>query len=325
MNTFLWFGAATVFAANCTCPQAADTVRDYPGKPIRFVVPFSPGSGSDIVARLIGPKLYESWGQQVVVDNRPSGGGIVAGGIVAAAAPDGHTIMLTSSQFAGAAALYDKLPYDPLKDLTGVAQVGSTPLLLVVAPGLGVKSVRELIALAKQKPGNLTFGSSGIASGTHYAGELFKLAAGIDIVHVPYKGVPEVLTDVMTGRIQYAAMPVLPSMPLVRSGRLLALGVTSAQRVPVLPETPTIAEAALPGFECDGWYGVFVPSRTPRAIVATLAQELSRILQLPDVKERYESQGAIAKATTPEAFGRMVRNEIALRGKVFRAAGAKPD
>lgn len=316
---FDWLAAVLLLSA-----QAAPA-QTYPSRPIRAIVPFSPGSASDIVARLIGPKLQESWGQQVVVDNRPSGGGIVAGGIVAAAAPDGHTIMITSSQFAGAAALYDKLPYDPLQDFTAVAQTGSTPFLLLVAPGLGVKSVSELIALAKQKPGYLTFGSSGIASGTHYAGELFKLAAGIDVVHVPYKGVPEVLTDVMTGRIQYAAMPVLPSMPLVRSGRLLALGVMSAQRVSVLPEAPTIAEAALPGFECDGWYGVFVPSRTPRAIVTRLAQELSRILQLPDVKERYESQGAIAKSTTPEAFGQMVRDEIALRTKVFRAARAKPD
>jgi tripartite-type tricarboxylate transporter receptor subunit TctC len=232
-NRFYWLAPVVLLLSAQAAPA-----QTYPSRPIRAIVPFSPGSGSDIVARLIGPKLYESWGQQVVVDNRPSGGGIVAGGIVAAAAPDGHTIMITSSQFAGTVALYDKLPYDPLKDFTGVAQVGSTPFLLVVAPGLGV---------------------------------------------------------------------------------------TSAQPVPVLPEAPTIAEAALPGFECDGWYGVFVPSRTPRAVVTRLAQELSRILQLPEVKERYESQGAIAKSTTPEEFGRMVRDEIALRTKVFRAAGAKPD
>ena len=206
-RVLLLAGAALPVAA----PAAA---QPFPNKPIRMVVPFTPGSASDILARLIAPKLLESWGQQVVVDDRPSAGGTVAGAIVAGATPDGHTLMLTSSGFAGAAALYAKLPYDTLKDFAGITQVASTPLLLVVAPNLGVKNVKELIALAQQKPGQINFGSSGIGSGTHFAGELFKLTAHIDVVHVPYRGTPEALTDTMAGRVQFFLSPVLPSMAL---------------------------------------------------------------------------------------------------------------
>jgi tripartite-type tricarboxylate transporter receptor subunit TctC len=297
----------------------------YPTKPIRMVVPFTPGSATDILARLIGPKLLETWGQQVVVDNRPSAGGTVAGSIVAAATPDGHTLMLTSSAFAGSAALYTKLPYDTLKDFAGITQIASTPLMLVVAPNLGVKGVKELIALAQQKPGQINFGSSGIGSGTHYAGELFKLAAGINVVHVPYKGTPEAITDTMAGRIQYFLSPVLPSMTLVKSGRLLALAVTTKERLPLVPEVPTIAEAAIPGFEYDGWYGLVAPAKTARIIVNALSKEVGRILRLPDVSERIASQGATPKPTTPEGFDALVRSEIVMRGKVFKASGAKAE
>jgi tripartite-type tricarboxylate transporter receptor subunit TctC len=311
--------AMLVVAACASCAAAAD----YPSHPIRMIVPFTPGSASDMLARMIGPKLYETWGQQVVIDNRPSAGGTVAGGIVASAAPDGHTLMLTSSGFAGAAALYDKLPYDPLKDFTGVTLVAVTPLIIVVSPNLGVKSVKELIAAAQQKPGHLNFGSSGIGSGTHFGGELFKLAAKINVTHVPYRGTPEALTDTMSGRIQFFVSPVLPAMALVRGGRLLALGVTSSQRLPMIPDVPTIAEAAIPGFEYDGWYGVFAPARTPRAIVNKVSVEVGRILKLPEVQERITREGAAPKPMTPEQFDRMVRDEIVMRGKVFKAAGAK--
>src|SRR5258706_4149259 len=304
---------------------ASAAAQPYPNKPIRMVVPFTSGSASDILARLIAPKLLESWGQQVVVDDRPSAGGTVAGAIVAGATPDGHTLMLTSSGFAGAAALYAKLPYDTLKDFAGITQVASTPLLLVVAPNLGVKSVKELIALAQQKPGQINFGSSGIGSGTHFAGELFKLTARIEVVHVPYRGTPEALTDTMAGRVQFFLSPVLPSMALVKSGRVLALGVTTKDRLAMLPDVPTIAEAALPGFDYDGWYGLVAPARTPRVIINALSREVGRILRLPDVTEPIASHGATPRPTTPQQFERFVRDDIVLRSRVFKASGAKAE
>ena len=303
--------------------RAPDAAPSYPNKPIRMIVPFTAGSATDFLARVIGPKMLETWGQQVIVDNRPSAGGIVAGEIVAHAVPDGHTLMLNSSAFAGSAALYSKLPFDPIKDFAGVSQIGGTAVMLVAAPSLGVKSLKELIALAKQKPGQLNFGSSGIGSGTHYAGELFMLAAGIKAVHVPYKGTPEVVADTIAGRLHYSIVAMPPSVALVRSGRLLGLAVTTAARQPSVPDVPTMAEAALPGFEYDGWFGVFAPGRTPRAIVNKLSTETARILGLSDVREQILNNGVTPKSSTPEAFDKLVRSEIAMRAKIFKAAGAK--
>jgi tripartite-type tricarboxylate transporter receptor subunit TctC len=314
-------------ALGCACLLfcAVAVAQDYPHKPIRMVVPFTPGSATDVVARLLAPRLVESWGQPVVVDNRPSAGGTVAGAIVAGAPADGHTLMLASAVFAGSAALYPNLPYDTLKDFAGVTQVGSTPMLIATAPSLGLKNLRDLIALAQQKPGQVNFGSSGIGSGTHVGGEFFKLAANINIVHVPYKGTPEALNDTIAGRIQCVVTSVVPAIPLVRSGRLQALAITTRDRLPALAEVPTVAEAALPGFHYDGWYGLIAPARTPRAVINKLSLEVGRILRLPDVAERLASQGATARPTTPEEFDLMVRNEIAIRGKVLKAAGAKAE
>ena len=310
-------------AAVCLAAAQFSAAQTFPTRPMRVIVPFSAGSASDLLSRMIGPKLIESWGQQVIVENRPSAGGTVAGGIVAGSNPDGHTLMLTSSAFAGSAALYDKLPYDSVKDFSGVTQVASTSLLLVVAQGIGVKSAKELIALAKQKPGSVTYGSSGVGSGTHYGGELFRLAAGIDVVHIPYKGVPEALNDVIGGRIQFVMTPVLAAAPMVKAGRLIAVGVTAKERLASLPEVPTLAEAALPGFEYDGWFGVLVPSRTPRPVVNKLSGEIGRILRTKEVSERIDSTGALAKPSTPEEFDKLVRSEIVMRTKVFKAAGTK--
>jgi tripartite-type tricarboxylate transporter receptor subunit TctC len=296
---------------------------EYPTRPIRVIVPFTPGSASDLLARMIGPKVAEAWGQQVVVDNRPSAGGTVAASIVATSAPDGHTLMLTSSAFAGAAALYDKLPYDSIRDFRGVSLVAQTALALVVSPTLGPKSVKELIALAQQKPGQLNFGSSGIGSGTHYGGELFNLAAGIKAVHVPYRGTPEVITDTISGRMHYAMSPLLAAVPHVRGGRLMAVGVTSPQRLPMIPDVPTIAEAALPGFEYQGWFGVIAPARVPRVLIDRLSREIVRIIALPDIQERISRDGSMPKSSTPAEFDKLIRDEIATRTKVFKAAGAK--
>lgn len=295
----------------------------YPARPIRMIVPFTPGSATDIIARLIGPRLTESWGRPVVVDNRAGAGGIVAADIVAVADPDGHTLMVVGSGFAGSAALNSKLPYDSIEDFAGVTQILTTPLVLVVPPALGVKTVKELIALARQESRQINFGSAGLGSGTHYGAELFKLAAGINAVHVPYRGSPQALTDTMSGRVQFFMSPILPGVPLIRSGKLVALGVTTRERALPLPDVPTIAEAALPDFEYQGWGGLLAPGKTPRAIVQFISREVGRILELPEITKEIANQGATAKPSTPEAFDELIRSEIASRRKVWKAAGVR--
>lgn len=295
----------------------------FPNRPLRIVVPFTAGSGTDVIARIVMPQLQERWGKQVVTDNRPSAGGIIACTIVAEAPPDGHTLMVTGSNFAGSAALYSKLPFDPVRDFAGITQIGSTPLVLVVAPSLGVKTARDFVAMAKAKPGQLNFGSTGLGSGPHYGAALFNLTAGINAVHVPYRGSPESLTDLMSGRLQYILTPVLAVTPLIKSGRLIALGVTTTYRAQALPDVPTLGESALPGFYYQGWYGVLAPAKTPRAVVNLLAKEITQIVARPDTQARIADQGAIAKSSSPEAFDKLVHEEIATRKKVWAAAGVK--
>jgi tripartite-type tricarboxylate transporter receptor subunit TctC len=316
--------ALLLAAAATAAAQAADTAPAYPTRPIRIVVPFTPGSATDIIARVVSPRMADRWGRPVVVDNRPSAGGIIAFGIVADAAPDGHTLLVTGSNFAGSAALYaGKLAFDPVKDFSGVTQFATTPLVLVVGPGLGIKSVKELIALAHEKKGQLNFASTGLGSGPHYGAELFKLAAGIGAVHVPYRGSPETLTDVMSGRVHFVLSPVLAASPLVRSGRVVALGVTTPYRAQALPDVPTIAEAGLPGFVYQGWYGMLVQGKAQRKLVNLLSGEVGKILDMPEVRERIANQGAAAQRSTPEAFDKLVHEEIVTRTKVWKAAGVK--
>jgi tripartite-type tricarboxylate transporter receptor subunit TctC len=320
LQTLLTLAAAAAAAA--AGAQATDKEPAYPTRPIRIVVPFTPGSATDIIARVVSPRMADRWGRPVVIDNRPSAGGIIAFGIVAEAAPDGHTLLVTGSNFAGSAALYaGKLPFDPVKDFSGITQFATTPLVLVVGPGLGVKSVKELIALAHEKKGQLNFASTGLGSGPHYGAELFKLAAGIGAVHVPYRGSPETLTDVMSGRVHFVLSPVLAASPLVRSGRVVALGVTTPYRAQALPDVPTIAESGLPGFEYQGWYGMLTPGKTPRKIVNLLSREVGQILEMPEVRERIANQGAAAKSSSADAFDKLVRDEIVTRTRVWKAAG----
>ena len=322
LQSLLVLAAAGVSAGVGAQPAATEPA--YPARPVRIVVPFTPGSATDIIARVVAPRLAERWGRPVVIDNRPSAGGIVACTTVAEATPDGHTLMVTGSNFAGSAALYaGKLPYDAVRDFTGITQFATTPLVLVVAPSLGVKSVKEFLALAREKKGQLNFGSTGLGSGPHYGAELFMLAAGIGAVHVPYRGSPESLTDLMAGRVHFILSPVLAASPLVKGGRLLALGVTTTYRAQAMPDVPTIAEAGLPGFEYQGWYGMLAPGKTPRKIVNLLSAEVGGILDLPETRERIANQGAAARRSTPEAFDKIVRDEIATRTKVWKAAGVK--
>jgi len=310
---------AAVFAA----PAVGAQDSSYPGKPIRIVVPFTPGSATDLLARMYGPKLVAAWGQQVVIDNRSGAGSTIGTAIVAEATPDGHTLLLNSSAFAGSASIYPKLPYDPQRDFAPISLIAANPLVLVVGPQLGVKSVKELLALAKRQPGKVTFASSGIGSGTHYGGELFAQTAKIAVVHVPYKGTPETITDTSSGRIHYAVPPILAALPLLRDQRLIALGVTSRERSALLPDVPTVAEAGVPGYAYEGWFGFLAPARTPSAVVGKIRQEIVRISEQADIKDKLGAMGGRSLHSTPAELRDLIRSEIETRGKVFRQAGIK--
>ena len=296
----------------------------FPARPVRMVIAFTPGSETDHLARTVGLKLAEQWGQQVVFDNRPGAGGIVASSIVANAPPDGYTLFTHSMAHAITPAIHAKLPYDVARDFAPVSQIAGVPNVLVVTPASGVRSVKDLIAAAKQKPAVLTYGSGGLGSGMHMTAEHFRLVADISIVHVPYKGGPESLTDLLGGRIQFVFSPIGIAVPLVKDKRLVALGITTATRSPALPDVPTIAEAGLPGFEFDTWYGVFAPGRTAQPILTRIAADVARALQSNDVKEKLALRGAVPKASTPQEFDRFVRAETEKLAKVVKAAGVKP-
>jgi len=313
---------AVATALSAAAPISAQPQQKYPSKPIRMIVPFTAGSGSDLLARRLALKMTDNWGQQVVVDNRPGGGGTLGSHIVVKATPDGYTLLVHSIAFAMNAALYSKLPYDALKDFAGVSQIVFSTSLMVASPTLGVKSVKELIALAKEKPGQLNFSSAGVGSGTHLNGEMFRHAAGIVVVHVPYKGVPEQLVDTMTGRIHYFLSPLVPALPFLRDGRLLPLAVSNARRTPVLPDVPTIAET-LPGYEFQPWFGVFAPAKTPRPVVDQISKEIARIVDLPDIKQQMRNQGEEGRPSTPEEFTRFVRSEVERYRELVKRAGIR--
>ena len=307
----------------CLGAPLARAQEKFPNKNIRMLVPFAAGSQTDILARWIGEKILESWGQQVVVDNRPSAGGTIASQYVLDANYDGHTMMMVSTGHAGNATLFSKLPYDTIRDFAGVSQVASVPNVLIVAPGLGPKTMKELIAMAKAKPGTMNFSSAGIGSGTQINGEMFKLAAGITATHVPYKGAPDALNNVIGGGVQFNFAPILVAMGQLKAGRVLALAVSTATRSPLFPSVPTIAEAGLPGFDYDQWYGLLVAAKTPRPIVNLVNKEVVRILSAPEMKERMLTQGATPRPTTPEAFDAFIRAEVKKFAPVIIASGAK--
>ena len=313
-------------AAACVAPvRAQDPAADYPAKPIRILVGFTPGGGPDITARYIAQKLTDAWKQQVIVDNRPGAGGTIAANAVARASPDGYTLLSVSSAHAVAAAIYSKLPYDASKDLAGITETAGSSYVLVVAPSLGIRSVGELLAAAKAKPGQLNFSSAGVGSGTHFAAEMFKAMAAIDVVHVPFKGIPESLTETMTGRVQFFMAPIANAVNLVREGKLTGLAVSSARRDPLLPDLPTVAEAGVPGYETILWFGLLTSSGVPRPIVTKLNREIVRILGEPETRQRWTPVGLNPRPTSPEAFDKLVRDDIAVFRKIARAANIKAD
>jgi tripartite-type tricarboxylate transporter receptor subunit TctC len=312
-----WLAAALLAQAACAFAQS------FPAKPVRVVVAFSPGGVTDIIARIIGGKLAELWGQPVVIENRPGAGGSIAAVAVSRAPADGYMLLVHSSGYAINAALNPSLPYDPRKDLIDVAPLGSQPMLLVVSPASGIASVRDLIAAARAKPGALAYGSAGIGSGAHLNGEKFRIAAAVDVLHVPYKGGAEAIQDTIAQRLGFTFNTVTLALPHIREGRLRPLGVSSAQRSALLPDVPTIAEAGVPGFEFSFWNGLWAPAGTPPQIVERIARDVARAVAQPDVRERFANLGAEAMDMTPAQFSRFVQSEIEDAARIGKAAGIK--
>jgi tripartite-type tricarboxylate transporter receptor subunit TctC len=297
--------------------------QGYPSGPVRIVVPFTPGSATDIMARVIGERLSPALGQPVVVENRPGAGGTIGIAQVAKAAPDGLTLGVVSTGHVVNPVLYENLPYDTLKDFAGVAPLAQLPSVLIVPQGLGAKNVRELVAMAQARPGALNFGTAGIGSAAHINSEKFNAAAQIKAVHIPFKGTPEILSDTMAGRVQFAWVPMVSSVGALKDGKLTALAVSTRVRSPGLPEVPTIAEAGYPGGQFDFWVGMLAPARTPRDVVARLNSEINRAEQQSEVKERFAKLGAEPMPMSPEQFDKYLQEEAATLQKVMRAAGAK--
>jgi tripartite-type tricarboxylate transporter receptor subunit TctC len=330
MNTRIaLLAAAAVFTLSCApveTSRAAETAAPFPAKPVRLIVPFTPGGSTDILARAIGQKLAETWGQSVIIDNRPGAGGSIGMEMAAKAAPDGYTLVMGHvGTLAANPALYPKLPYDPVKDFAPITLIAMVPNVLVVGPAVPSQNVRELVALAKSKPGKLDYGSGGNGSAAHLATEYFKLKAGVDLQHIPYKGTAPALSDLLGGQIALMITGLPPVLPHVKAGKLRILGVASAQRLKGFPDIPTIAESGVPGYEATQWYGLLAPAATPKDIVAKLNSDAVKALKDPSVAERLAGEGAEPVGDTPEQFGAFIRSEIELWGKVIRATGAKVD
>ena len=297
----------------------------YPVRPVHIIVPYLPGSGADLVSRTLAQKLSEAWGQSVVTDNRPGGATNIGAELVARAAPDGYTLLLVTVANAVNMKLYNRLPYDIIKDFAPISLLTIIPNLLVLHPSVPAKSVKELIMLAKARPGQLTYASAGIASANHLAGELFKTMAGVDIVHVPYKGGGAAVIDLLAGNVTmfFSSMP--SSLPHVKTGRLRALAVTSAKRSHAVPELPTIAESGLPGYEQVGWNGLMAPAATPKDVVTRLHTQIVRILALTDVREPLAAQGAEVVASSPAELAAFIKAAVTTYGTLIKKAGIKVD
>jgi tripartite-type tricarboxylate transporter receptor subunit TctC len=315
--------AAAFLCAGALAAVQSAHAQAWPAKPVHVVVPFTPGSATDIMARTVGEKLSALLGQPFVVENRPGAGGTIGVGQVAKADPDGYTILVHSSSYTVTPTTYPNASYDTVRDLTGIAPLGLLPNVLVIAPSKGIHSVKELIAAAKARPGALNAASIGIGSATHLNAERFRLGAGIQVVNVPFKGTPEALTDVMTGRVDYYFCPVNAALPLVKDGRVLALAVGSSKRSIALADVATTVELGVPNSDYNFWVGMFAPSRTPKEVIERLAQETGRALHSPDVREKLQRLGAEPMDLTPERFNAYIRDEIASNAALVKAAGIK--
>ena len=317
----------TALAVVTTMPSlAGEAPATFPTKPVRLIVPFTPGGSTDILARAIGQKLTEGWGQAVVIDNRPGAGGIIGMETAAKSAPDGYTLVMGHiGTLAANPALYKSLPYDPVKDYAPVTLLARVPNVLAVGPAVSSRNVAELVALAKSRPGKLDYGSGGNGSAAHLATEYFKLKAGIDVQHVPYKGTAPALADLLGGQIAFVITGLPPVLPHAKAGKLRILGVASAQRLKQFPDIPTIAESGVPGYEATQWYGILAPAGTPKELVAKLNADIVKALHDPSVADKLAAEGADPVGNSSDEFGAFIKTEIELWGKVIRATGAKPE
>ena len=320
MHTLIKSAAAVALAFAATHALA----QDYPGKPIRFIVPLTAGSGADIAGRIVARHLTEIWKQPVIVENRPGAGGQIGTQAVVKAEPDGYTLLVQSASHAANSAIYKTLPYDPLKDLIDVAILGVTPYVMVTAKGGEFPTVKALIDSARSKPGAVPFASAGVGSSTHLAAEYFAQAAGLTMLHVPYKGSPEAIQDSMVGRTAFYMAPINTVVGQMKDGKLAALGVSTRRRADVMPDVPTLAEQGLADFDISLWFGMWAPAGTPPAIVNKINAQVDAILQRPDVREQFAKLGISPAPMKPEEFGRFVRNEIANYQKIVKDANIQP-
>lgn len=308
-----------------TVAGSATAQQAYPSKPIRFISPMPPAGSTDILARLVGQKLTESLGQAVIIENRPGANGVIGTDIAAKSSPDGHTILLVNSTHVINAILVAKLPFDSVKDFLPVSTLTISQFLLAINPSLPANNLREFIALAKSRPGQLNFASSGNGAVSHLAGELFDIMAGVKMQHIPYKGAAPALTDLVGGQVQLYFATTISTMPYIKSGKVRALGISGDARLSVLPDVPTFSEAGLPGFGARNWFGILAPAATPKPIIDKLASEIARILTTPDIKEKLASQGLDPFISTPEQFAELMQAETARYTKVIRTANIKLD
>jgi tripartite-type tricarboxylate transporter receptor subunit TctC len=319
--------ASGMIAACAAClafPPALQAADAWPSRPIRMIIPFPPGGSNDIIGRMMGLHLGERLGEPVVIDNRAGAGGNLGIDIAAKSEPDGYTMLIISAAYAFAPSMYQKLPYDQVKSFVPVAKIGNGPNVVAIYPGLPVKTTKELIALAKAKPGQLNFASSGVGSSVHLASELFKSMAQIDIVHIPFKGGFPAMVDVMSGNSQIVIGTVVQALPHIKSGKLRALGVATKKRNAALPEVPTIDESGLPGYEASNWWGLMFPAGTSRTIVERVDKELTAILQLPEVSKRFAADGAEPDHMSGAEFAKYIAAETAKWTRVVKQAGIKP-
>ncbi len=313
-----------LLAVLCLLPLSL-SAQTYPTQPIKIVVGFSPGGVPDIAARIIGQHMSEHWKQPVLVENKLGAGSNIAAQVVANAPSDGYTLLSISSAFAISPAIYSSMSFDPLKDFSGVTLTATGPAFLLVSPNLKVNSVKELIDYAAKNPGKVTYSSAGVGSGSHFAAELIQAKAGISLLHIPTKGIPDAITEVMSGRVDFFISPYASAISLVRAGKVRAIAVTSTKRIKDFPSLPTVAESGVPGYKWEFWYGLIAPAKTPKPILQKFYAEVKRILELPSVKERFDELGTTAVSSTPEQFDALIAAEILEFARLAKVSGIKPE